>query len=59
MELSINQISSLEKVRVNDFNEYKRVESRTVMQGEKVSYQIPLSCESHSRYRAEITDESP
>lgn len=44
MELSINQISSLEKVRVNDFNEYKRVESRTVMQGERVSYQIPLSC---------------
>ena len=59
MELSINQISSLEKVRVNDFNEYKRVESRTVMQGERVSYQIPLSCESHSRYRAEITVESP
>ena len=59
LELSVNQISSLEKIRLNDFGEYKTIDKKTVMQGERVSYQISLSCESHARYRAEISVDSP
>jgi len=43
MEILMKQISSLEKIRVDDVLNYDDVSCKTVMQGERLSYQIVIN----------------
>lgn len=43
MAIILKQISSLEKVRVTDQLDHKEIKNKTVMQGERVSYQLVIN----------------
>ena len=45
MKLVMNQISSLEKVRVSDKLNYNQISSKTAVAGERVSYQVVINME--------------
>ena len=62
MNFSLKQISSLEKVRVDDVLNYDEVKSKTVMAGERFSYQIVLNlddCPEGARFFANVSVDSP
>lgn len=57
MAVTIRQISSLEKVRSTDTPELSEIHSRTMLAGERFSYQISLW--SDKAYYAQVSVESP
>lgn len=57
MAVTIRQISSLEKVRSTDTPEYSQIERKTVLGGERFSYQISLW--SDKAFYAQVDVESP
>ena len=57
MAVTIQQISSLEKVRSTDTLQYPEIERRTVLAGERFSYQITML--SDPAYYARVDVESP
>ena len=55
MDYRIRQISSMEKVRGNDQKEYPEIFKRTVIRGERVSYQIVLNSPERSLISVKAT----
>ena len=57
MDLTVKQVSSLEKVRSTDALNHVEIHNKTVMQGERFSYQICVRCDERLQLLTEV--ESP
>lgn len=57
MNISVKQVSSLEKVTLSSYENAKPIKSKTLMKGETYSYQVSVKCSDNIMFNVDVESE--